>query len=148
MKKGKLEWISFRPDTRNLEIVDQINVSVENGLEGDHYSKKNGKRQVTIIQKEHLITIASFLNKEEIDPAMTRRNLIASGLNLLAQVKKQIRIGNDVVLEITGDCPPCGNMDANLGEGGCDAMIGIGGVTARVVQGGVIKKGDDIVELK
>ncbi len=145
MEKGKIEWISIRPKPNEITILNEVEVSVDNGLDGDHYTKRNGKRQVTIIQQEHLKTISGFLNGKEILPQNTRRNIVASGVNLISFINKEIRIGNDVVLEVTGDCPPCNNMDAAFGEGGCAAMEGMGGITARVKQGGKINIGDDIV---
>ncbi len=145
MEKGKIDWISIRKNKgENPTVVEKVQVSIENGLEGDHYGKINGKRQVTLIQKEHLDIVASFLNKEEIDPLLTRRNIVVSKLNLLSLVNKKFKIGNDVILQATGPCVPCKQMDENLGENGMKAMIGHGGITARVIQGGIIQVGDEI----
>ena len=139
---GKIEYVSRRPERRGeIEVLYSIEVNEEQGIVGDHYHGTNGKRQVTLIQKEHLEGVASILGKE-IDPKLTRRNIVVSGINLLACKEGEIKIGNDVVLEITGPCAPCSRMEENFGPGGYNAMRGHGGVTARVKKGGVITLGD------
>ena len=142
---GTLELITVRPE-RNVSpnIVESIEVSVEEGLMGDHYQGRSKKRQVTLIQAEHLEAVASLLGKDEIDPLLTRRNLVISGVNLLAFKDQQFHIGEEVILEMTGLCHPCSKMETNFGAGGYNAMRGHGGITAKVIQGGTIKKGDAI----
>ncbi|MEZ4963208.1 MAG: MOSC domain-containing protein [Saprospiraceae bacterium] len=141
---GKVEWVGVRPERRGtVREVEAVTVHVENGLEGDHYSGTNGKRQVTLIQAEHLATMASILEKEQIDPGLTRRNIVVSGINLLAFTDQQFQIG-EAILEMTGQCHPCSRMEENLGKGGYNAMRGHGGITASVVKGGTIKVGDKV----
>ena len=98
---------------------------------------------VTLIQKEHIDAVSSILQKDEIDPALLRRNIVVSGINLTALKNAELRIGN-VVLFATGNCPPCNRMEENLGAGGYNAMRGHGGITARVVTGGTIQCGDEV----
>jgi MOSC domain-containing protein YiiM len=142
---GQLEWIGLRPKKKGeLQSVEQATVGLENGLEGDHYGRKQGKRQVTLIQAEHLVAVAALLRKPSVDPSLLRRNLVISGINLLSLKDQTIRIGAEVTLEITGPCYPCSRMEENLGPGGYQAMRGHGGVTARVIQGGEIRIGDRI----
>lgn len=141
---GRIDWIGIRPaDRAPLETVTEVAVTLENGLSGDHYSGKNKKRQVTLIQAEHLAGVASILGRESIDPGLTRRNIVVSGINLLALLDRRFRIG-EVVLETTGHCHPCSRMEENLGAGGYNAMRGHGGITARVIQGGIVRQGDEV----
>jgi MOSC domain-containing protein YiiM len=141
---GKVEWIGLRRVKREtLDVVNEVEASTESGLIGDRYSGKSGKRQVTLIQKEHLSAVGSMLNQESIDPNLLRRNVVVSGLNLLALKDKQFQIG-EAVLEMTGLCHPCSRMEENLGEGGYNAMRGHGGITARVIKSGLIKTNDTI----
>lgn len=141
---GKVEWVSVRPERRGEVVEKEEVVAVEDtGLFGDHYSNKGGKRQVTLIQAEHLAAVAYMLGQEQLDPALTRRNIVVSGVNLLAFADQQFQIG-EAVLEMTGPCQPCSLMEENLGEGGYNAMRGHGGITCKVVKGGKIKVGDSV----
>ncbi|MEY3368314.1 MAG: hypothetical protein RI973_1469 [Bacteroidota bacterium] len=147
MPTGKVEFISIRTARRgNVQAVQSVTANEENGLNGDHYSSKSGKRQVTLIQAEHLPVVASLLKKAQIDPILTRRNIVVSGINLLALDGKQFQIGQ-AILEMTGPCEPCERMEENLGPGGLDAMQGHGGITAKVIRGGIINIGDDVAPL-
>lgn len=142
---GELAWISYRPEKdQPVREVASISVNPRQGLEGDHYQGRSGKRQVTLIQAEHLPAVAAMLGVDRIDPADLRRNLVVRNINLLALRDRTFRIGGEVVLEGTGACHPCSKMEAALGPGGYNAMRGHGGLTARVIQGGTIRLGDRI----
>lgn len=142
---GEVMWIGLRPASRKpIKETSEVNV-IETGLEGDRATKNSpsNKRQVTLIQHEHLVAAASFLGKENIDPNLTRRNIVVKGINLNALKGRKFRIGT-AVLEMTGFCYPCSRMEENLGVGGFNAMRGHGGITCRVVETGKIKIGDNL----
>jgi len=140
---GSVEWIGIRPTRRKALVeVPEAEISIEDGIIKDHYTSKKGKRQVTLIQAEHLQAMAGMLQQNTpISPFLTRRNIVVSGLNLVALKNRQFTIGDDVILEGTGYCHPCSRMEENLGPGGYNAMRGHGGITAKVIRGGVIHKG-------
>ena len=119
-------------------------MQTDSHLLGDHARPKpGGKRQITLIQHEHLAAVGSFLGLDApLAPGRLRRNLVVSGLNLLALKNRQIQIGEEVILDITGECHPCSRMEEELGPGGYNAMRGHGGLTAHIAVGGVIRVGD------
>jgi len=145
-RAGKLEWIGLRPARRApLQSFNHVEVLTDHGLVGDHKAQRaGGKRQVTLIQREHLDVVARLLGRDAVDPALLRRNLVVSGINLLALHNERFRIGN-VLFEGTGLCEPCSRMEEVLGTGGYNAMRGHGGIIARVIDGGLIALGDVVV---
>ena len=130
-------------------LVESVEADISQGLIGDRYSGSSGKRQVTLVQYEHLAAIASLLGEKEnnkgdvLDPARLKRNIVVSGINLLALKGKQFVIGH-AVLEYTGLCHPCSFMEKTLGEGGYNAVRGHGGITARVIASGLISLNDKV----
>jgi len=142
---GKIEWISIRPERRGtVQEMNAVQAITDMGLEGDHYGKAGGNRQVTFIQAEHLPVVAAIAGMDRVHPSATRRNIVISGINLLSLKDQQVQIGEDVLIEVTGPCPPCSRMEETIGEGGFQAMRGHGGVTAKVLQGGTIRVGDAV----
>ena len=141
---GQVEWIGIRPSRNVRQIaLSAVEAILGEGLQGDRYSGKSGKRDVSIIQSEHLELVGRLLGRDTIDPLLTRRNIVVSGLNLISLKGKVIRVGS-AELEITGSCAPCSKMETNLGAGGYNAMRGHGGITARVVKTGTISVGDTL----
>jgi MOSC domain-containing protein YiiM len=145
---GKLEWIGIRAERRApLAAVAAVEAIAACGLAGDHYaSKTNGKRQVTLIQAEHLEAVARILGKAEVRAGDLRRNLLVSGINIYALRDRKFRIGA-VLLEGSGPCEPCSRMEEVLGVGGYNAMRGHGGITARILEGGILKVGASLEPL-
>jgi MOSC domain-containing protein YiiM len=138
---GRVDWIGLRPARHEpLQAVDAAELRTS-GLEGDH--ARAGKRALTLIQAEHLPVIAALAGIVEVAPDTLRRNLVISGINLLALRRARLRIGTALV-EITGPCAPCSRMEAALGPGGFNAMRGHGGWCASVVEPGRIAGGDAV----
>ncbi|MEE9302700.1 MAG: MOSC domain-containing protein [Thiotrichaceae bacterium] len=143
-QQGQVDWIGLRPARRaNILQVNEVEALTASGLKGDRYAGSSGKRQVTLIQTEHLPVIASLLGRPSVEPELLRRNLCVSGINLLALKDKTFQIG-EAVLEFTGLCHPCSFMEETFGAGGYNAIRGHGGINARVVQSGIIKIHDTI----
>lgn len=172
-RPGRVEWIGLRPARRApVQGVPEVEVHPLVGLIGDHGKTAPprltaltgeagelavpasvppvpggpGRRQVTLIQAEHLPVIAALAGLEAVTPQQLRRNIMVSGLPLLALKERRFQIGG-VILEGTGECHPCSRMEEELGEGGYNAVRGHGGLTARVIRGGVIHVGDQLLPL-
>lgn len=146
---GRLEWIGIRPEPlQPLTCVAEVRALAERGLEGDHKTRgrAGSRRQVTLIQQEHLVAVGGMLHRDPIPPDLVRRNLVVSGINLLALKNRQFQIG-DVELEYTGPCEPCSRMEMNLGPGGLNAMRGHGGITARILTDGLLSVGQTVQAL-
>ncbi len=143
-QSGVVEWIGVRPARREtMNELDAVTIDKDSGLDGDRYTKAGGKRQVTLIQGEHIDGLTSMLAIDQVSPATLRRNIVVRGINLLALKEKRFRVG-DAVLEYTGLCHPCSHMEEALGPGGYNAMRGHGGITATVVSGGEVRVGDSV----
>jgi len=160
-QQGKLDAIYLR-SARGVACtqVQSAAALIGQGLQGDRSaasqsrnplgSKRQGsKREVTLIQAEHIAVIAQFLGKP-IDAALLRRNLVVSGINLLAAKSlfrdqtMQLKVG-EVILEITGPCEPCSKMELSLGKGAYNAMRGHGGVTAKIIVSGELSVNDAVI---
>ncbi len=144
-QQGAIEWIGVRPAHRApVERLDRVEARAGVGLAGDR-QRSGGRRQVTLMQAEHLDILASLLGlgPRPIDPARLRRNLVVRGLNLMALRQARFRVGG-ALLEGTGSCDPCSRMEEALGPGGFNAMRGHGGITARVLEPGIIALGDAV----
>ena len=146
---GKLEWIGVREVQGNIKSLDSVLAIKGEGLEGDKItSKKSKKRQVTLMQKEHISVILSLA--QEKDQSRIRkiqyyfkRNLLISKCNVQNLKGKIFTIGDAKFLG-TGDCKPCKKIENLLGVSMLDAMQGMGGITALVAESGIIKINDQL----
>jgi MOSC domain-containing protein YiiM len=156
VQHGTLKAIYLRPARGTPCVaVNSTTAIAGRGLQGDRAATTPSRnplgsnRQITLIQAEHIAVIAALMGTKHIDTALFRRNLVVSGINLLAAKSlfkdqpMQLTIGN-VVIEITGPCEPCSKMEAALGAGAYNAMRGHGGVTAKVSIGGDLTLGDAV----
>lgn len=122
-----------------MTVVKAVVAIAGRGLEGDRAAAREGhKRQVTLIQSEHLAVVAKLAGVRKIDPARLRRNLVVGGINLVSLLRKKFRIG-DVVLVGTGTADPCFQMEELEAP-----MAGMGGITARILAPGTIRVGDRV----
>lgn len=143
-RAGTVRWIGLRP-ARDVPMreVDAVQAIAGGGLVGDRYKGGSGKRGLTLIQAEHLPVIAALAGHATTAPATLRRNLLVSGIPLIALKGNRFRIGG-VLLEGTEPCDPCSRMEDALGTGGYNAMRGMGGLCARILEGGTLRVGDAV----
>lgn len=143
---GRLTWIGLRAVRREpMIVVPRATLLTDRGIEGDRAARKaGGKRQVTLLQAEHLPVIASLVGRAEVTPEALRRNLVVEGLNLHALRRRRFRVGA-ALLEWTGGAHPCSRMEEALGYGGYSAMREHGGILARIIEGAEVALGDEVV---
>ncbi len=111
------------------------------GLEGDRHAKAGSRRQVLLVEKETLDAL-------DLAPGIVRENITTQGANLTSLAPgRRLRLGRDVVLEVTGTCSPCHRLD-EVRDGLSQAMAERRGVNARIVAGGSIQLGDAVVVLE
>lgn len=107
------------------------------GLEGDRSCKANNPRQVLVMDKE-------TLDELQLKPGQIKENITTTGLDLSKTEAGQVFfIGNDVTMEIVGECEPCHKMDA-IRQGLRERLNHRRGMLATVINGGAIKVGDSI----
>ena len=147
IRPGRVVWIGLRPARRaTMTSVAAAEANAAEGLAGDRYSGRSGSRQVTLVQREHLAAIASYLGLDHVAPEQLRRNIVVAGVNLAALKDRSFRLGT-ATLSYTGECHPCSRMEETFGPGGYNAVRGHGGITARVIESGSIAIGDRLERL-
>ena len=147
---GQLTWIGLRTERKGkIEVVEEVEAVETLGLSGDRrcLGTPGSSRQVTIISHEFIKQIQHYMGIDHpIDPALLRRNLVVTGINLNALRHQTFQIGS-AIFEATAQCHPCSRMDKALGPGAVAAMLGHGGLCAKVVRSGQLKIGDDVTKL-
>jgi MOSC domain-containing protein YiiM len=131
-----------------MEIVDDVAVSIGGGIHGDFRGTVKpggkGRRQVTLMERADWDAAMAEVG-HNIAWQERRANLLVDDLDLPQIPGTRLRIGADVVLEITRETDPCERMEA-LAEGLRAALTPDwrGGVCTRVIAGGHIAIGDII----
>lgn len=148
-QSGRLEWIGVRLERKGrVQSLQEAELVEGRGLLKDRRANKvGGKRQVTLLQFEHLAVIAGLIGVNQVEPEALRRNLVVSGISLLALKDKCFSIGG-LEFRATGLCQPCSRMEEALGVGGYNAMRGHGGINAEVLNSGHIRLGDEVSYLE
>ena len=123
-----------------MKAVDSANVITGFGIEGDNHATSEvsrRSRQILLMDEE---TLEGF----GLAHGQIRENVTISGLDFSALERGQkVTLGDEVVLEITGDCAPCQFID-DIRDGMRAELEGKRGMLAHVANGGTIKKGDPI----
>jgi MOSC domain-containing protein YiiM len=130
-----------------MELLDRVEVSLAGGLHGDFRGAMRGKpykRQVTLIERGDWEAAQAEVG-HTLGWEQRRSNLLVDGFDLPQTRGIVLRIGADVLLEITRETDPCERMEA-LAEGLKAALLPDwrGGASAMVRQGGWIAIGDEV----
>lgn len=102
--EGRVEAIVVRGSPRDAARTVATTVALAGiGLADDRLGQRGeaelSTRQVTLIQVEHLDVIARLARVDVVDPVGLRRNLVISGINLLALKNARLQVGG-AVLEV------------------------------------------------
>lgn len=135
-----------------LRAVNSIEVVAERGIldNGRYFGRLSrstaqpSKRQVTLMEREQIAEHATALGLETISPGLVRSNIETSGVDLIALIGQEVRVG-EALLFFYEARTPCEKMDRI-----CQGLRALmderrQGVLAQVVRGGVIRVGDAIV---
>jgi MOSC domain-containing protein YiiM len=131
-----------------MEVIERAEITETGGIAGDFRGARkpgaSGKRQVTLIERADWDAAMAEVGRD-IPWYHRRANLLIDGLDLPQVAGTRLRLGADVVLEVTRFTDPCERMEA-LAPGLLAALMidWRGGVCSRVLQGGAIHIGDVI----
>ena len=107
------------------------------GLEGDRSCSTGNVRQVLFMDKE-------TLDRMDLAPGQIKENITTQGLDLTqAKAGQVFLLGEEVTMEVVGECEPCGKMDA-IKPGLREELDGRRGLLAKVINGGAFKVGDTV----
>lgn len=130
-----------------METLERAQVTLESGVVGDFRGGMRGKpykRQVTLLERVDWEGAAASIG-HDLPWQERRANLLVEGLDLPQVAGVLLRVGDDVILEITRENDPCQRLEAVAP--GLEAALRPdwrGGACAKVIQGGTIAVGDRI----
>ena len=137
-----IQSIIIRPERKALPVRVTHAEITGSGIRGDHYSKEEGLRQVTLIAHDDLATVAATVGFQGDVHLACRRNILLDTFPAVDLKGKIVGLGDEVLLEITGYCSPCFRMEENFGSGAINAFSKKAGWVARVIKTGSISVGD------
>ncbi len=133
-----------------MEVLERAEITPELGIVGDARGRRKpgsaGKRQITLMERADWAAAMAQVGADH--PWWMRRcNIAVDGLDLPQRPGALLRLGRDVVLEVTRFTDPCERMEM-LAPGLFAALVHDwrGGVCARVLAGGALTVGDCIKE--
>ena len=135
---GKIFSLQLCPGHRKpMQKVQSTEAIEQVGLKGDRHAIRDSARQILLIEKETLDILS-------LQPGEVKENITTEGLELMKlQYGQKLKVGGEVVLEITKACTPCNRME-EIRPGLLQELGGRRGMLTRVVAGGTIAQGDTI----
>lgn len=127
--------------------VAEVDVRAGLGLVGDRYFgvAAHFNAQVTFVAWEVFAEVQRTLGRDDLSPALMRRNIVVEGIPLNQLIGQEFTIvdsaGASVRLQGASHCAPCAWMDAALGPGAWQSLKGRGGLRARILSDGVLRRG-------
>lgn len=128
----------FRAPKRHVPMqeIPSVEAVADFGFSGCSHARRNGKRQVLLVDKE-------TLDAMDLVPGIIRENITTEGLNVNGlALGEQLRIG-PVLLRVTAVCTPCDQLE-KVRPGLRREMYGRRGMLCMVLTGGLLREGDAI----
>lgn len=90
-----------------MNVVTEIEAIEGLGLMGDRrcFGRAGSTRKITITGREYIGQMSHFLGQSAIDPGILRRNVVVSGINLMA-LQQPFLIKGSAKFEATALCTP------------------------------------------
>jgi MOSC domain-containing protein YiiM len=137
---GRIERIWIKRAKRGpMDPAARATVVAGQGIRGN--ANQGGRRQVTLLSREHWDELAAHLGPP--DPIVRRANVLLSGVDLRASLGKVLRLGT-ARIRILGETRPCERMDE--ARDGLRAALAVpwgGGVFGEVLDAGEMAPGDE-----
>jgi len=129
------------PGNHPIIEVEQAECVADKGIIGDRFFdyKKDYKGQTTFFSLEVYDDLCRTLHVSDKPPAVFRRNIIVSGIDLNQLIGQPFTI-QDVQFEGMEECRPCSWMDQAFAPGAETLLKGRGGLRARILTDGVLRK--------
>ncbi len=113
------------------------------GVENDAHAG-NWHRQVSLLAGESIDTVKKVL--PTLKNGAFAENIITRGIDLSClQVGDRLRLGEEIILEITQIGKECHNSGCAIKKATGDCIMPREGLFARVIRGGAARPGDPIV---
>ena len=132
----QISKLSRQPMTK----IESATFVVGSGMEGDRHSTSNTGRQ----DNQVLLMDEETLKALGLEHGTIKENVTSSGIDVAAlKAGQRVALGDEVVLQITRVCDPCGRME-EIRPGLRQELKGKRGMLASVAQGGTVRVGDPI----
>lgn len=147
---GRLAGIARHGRPRGeIETLDRVSVSREAGVAGDFRGAvrpgRVPRRQISLIEAESWASALEDLGAGDVEWWKRRANLLLEGIRLPREAGCRLRIGNQLLIEITQECDPCSRMEeVRPGLKGVLLPDWRGGFLGFVVDAGEIALGDEV----
>jgi len=127
--------------------VPMIECAAGRGIRGDRYFdfKNDYKGQITFFSLEVLDELRSALQIPGRSPALVRRNVITSGIDLNELIGQDFEI-QSVHFHGIEECRPCYWMNRAIAPGAEEFLKGRGGLRAKILCDGTLRSNTRVLE--
>jgi MOSC domain-containing protein YiiM len=156
MWDGSVVSIHIAPAAEaKMVAVESVHAEVGRGLEGDRYylgagtysSRTNSTHEVTLIEQETLDALRDH-HQLQLDPGVTRRNIVTRGVPLNDLVGREFRIGPTRLRGVRLSEPCQHLVDVSGIPALLQTLVHRGGLHAVIVTSGGIAVGDAVMAVE